>query len=122
MYPLTVTGISDGTATHDYAMVGWPKENATIRREAAAALDQPALLQVGHETSGKDLRMVTRSRVGFSRVVEDADGNQGTQEAYLVIVTPDKITTTASVKKTAMELLNFMGTSGILDQLLAREV
>lgn len=121
MYDNTIPDLNDGTVDHDYSIVSI-EPYKSIRREAAAALDQPALLTISHQTSGSGLATRTRSLVRLDRTVEDGDGNQGMQSAYLVIDSPDKITSTAILKNSVNELIDFLGTATYVDKLLAREI
>jgi hypothetical protein len=121
-YPSQIPDLNDGTVDHDYDLVDMSKPYFAVRREAAAALDQPATITISHQTTGSGLQTKTRSLVRLDRVVEDADGNQATQSAYLVVEVPEKITTTASVTKTVAELVDFLGTSGYVAKLLNKEV
>jgi hypothetical protein len=121
MYPTTTPNISDGTDNHVYDVVAIGSYNC-VRREAGAALDQPATLTVSHQHTGSGLSSKTRSLVRFDRVVEDGDGNQATQSAYLVVETPTKISSDASIKKTITELTSFLAISGYVDKLLNEEI
>lgn len=119
MYPTDTPNISDGTVNHVYSLVsmGNGEEISSVRREAAAAADQPATLTIKHQVSGKDLAVVNSSLLRFDRVVEDGDGNQGTVSAYLVLRWPPKVTTAAVAQKSVTELTSFLSIAGYKDKL-----
>lgn len=121
MYPTTTPNIYDGTDNHVYDVVEIGSYRC-VRREAGAPLDQPATLTVSHQHTGSGINTKTRSLVRFDRTVEDGDGNQATQSAYLVVETPTKISNDASIKKTITELTSFLAISGYVDKLLNEEI
>jgi hypothetical protein len=93
-----------------------------VRREAAAAADQPALMTISHQQSGSDLQHRVSTLVRFERIQEDAAGNQGSVEASLVFRWPDKIVTAAVAQKTLIELIAFLAISGYKDKLTNLEI
>lgn len=121
MIPIDTANITDGTDNHVYSIVSI-EPYKSIRREAAAGNDQPALLTISHQRTGTGLTSRTRSLVRFDRTVEDADGNQATQSAYLVLEVPTKITSDASIGKTLNELVAFLAVSGYTGKILNEEI
>lgn len=117
MYPTDTPNISDGSANHVYSLVKLGSDEiSSVRREAAAPSDQPADLIIKHQTTGSDLKTVNSSLLRFDRVVEDADGNQGTVTCYLVLRWPPKITTAAQAQKSVNELVAFLAVAGYKDK------
>jgi len=121
MIPIDTPNITDGTANHVYSVVSIA-DYKSIRREAAAAADQPALLTISHQFSGVDLAHKVSSLVRFERTVEDAAGNQGLVEAYTILRWPDKITTAAIAQKTLNEMIAFWAVSGYKDRITNVEI
>lgn len=123
MYPNDTPNISDGTSNHVYSLVslGAGKDISSVRRESAAAADQPATLTIKHQTTGKDLATTNSSLIRFDRVVEDAGGNQGTVSAYLVFRWPPKVTDAATALKSVTELVSFLGIATYKDKMANQE-
>jgi hypothetical protein len=98
--------LSDGATNHVYSLVGMALLDSQ-RRNAAAPLDQPENMRISHQTTGKLLETVNRSRVLLTKVVEDASGNQGEIKVSLVVQVPAKLTTTAAALLVAKQLIVF---------------
>lgn len=117
MYPIDTAAISDGSATHIYSQVLMGQDRIeSVRRESAAPADQKALLTIKHRESGKDEQTVVESVVRFDRVVEDANGTQGTVSAQLTLRWPNKIATAATAQKSLNELIAFFAIAGYKDK------
>lgn len=119
MFPNDTPNITDGTNNHVYSLtsMGSGDEISSVRREAAAPADQPARLTIKHQTSGTDIGTKYSSLVRFDRVVEDANGNQGTVECYMVLRWPPKVCTAATAQKSINELVAFLGIAGYKDKI-----
>jgi hypothetical protein len=98
--------LSDGAVNHVYSSVGGSLYDVT-RRNATAALDQPELIRISHQVTGKALTTTNRSRVVISKTVEDAAGNQDEIKVSLIIQVPAKLTTAAAVLLVAKQIVAF---------------
>lgn len=122
MYPTDTPNISDGTSNHVYSLVSLGADKVeSVRRETAAAADQPAHLTIKHQVIGTGDSSVNSSLVRFDRVVERADGTQGTVSAYLVFRWPPKVCDAATAQKSLNELIAFLGIAGYKDKLTNME-
>lgn len=122
MYPLDTANINDGTSNHIYSLVKMgEKDISSVRREAAAPADQPALLTIKHREVGSGVGTVQESMIRFERIQEDAEGNQGTASAQLVLRWPSKVCSAADAQKTLNELIAFFAVAGYKDKFTASE-
>jgi hypothetical protein len=122
MYPIDSANISDGTDNHVYALRKLGENKIfSLRAEAAAPSDQPATVTISHEESGAGDNTQYSSLLRFDRVVERADGVQGTVTFYGVLRYPPKIATSVQVGKTMTEFVSFLAVAGYKDKFIARE-
>jgi hypothetical protein len=123
MYPNDTANISDGTSNHVYSLVtlGEKGQIASERTEASAPADQPAKLTIKHKTVGTELATEAQSMIRFDRVVEDANGNQGTVSHQLTSRWPVKICTSATAQKGLNEMKAFFAVAGYQDKFYQQE-
>lgn len=121
MFPNDTAAITDGSVTHVYGLTSLG-DRKSIRSESAAPSDLPAEVTISHQDVGTGLGLRRRSNLSFSRMAEDADGNQGVVRAYLVVEQPLKIASTATVKKTTTELIAFLAVATYHDKFLTAEI
>lgn len=122
MYPNDTAAISDGAVTHVYSLVKLgEKDIMSVRRESAAPADQPSLLTIKHREVGSGLTAEVQSVLRVDRVVEDAQGNQGTVSCQLTLRWPSKITTAVIAQKGINEVVSFLAVAGYKDKFTNQE-
>lgn len=120
MLPNDTANITDGTSNHVYGLttVG---VNSSVRSESAAPADQPATLSIAHQTSGKGVATVRRTKVRFDRTYVDGD-DSAKVSVYMVIEHPLQIATDAQVIKSVNELVALTAVSGYLAKIVGGEI
>lgn len=120
-FPTTIPTLTDGTVDHNYDLRNYDGRRA-IRKDDQSTLDLPATMTIQHSETGSGLQSKQNSNVRFDRVVEDADGNQGTIECLWTLRIPTKIATTAQVTEQVNQLIDFLGTGTYVAQVINGEV
>lgn len=123
---ITEPTLNDGAANHIYSRQtlsgSKPNKWGSQFSEAAAAADQPAGFSILHQVIGTGINTRHRDSVQFTRVVEDADGNQGTIVRTVTEDYPVKIATAAQLDKTNAECVAFHAIAGRVAEIRAGEV
>lgn len=120
MYPNPIP-ISNGTATINFDYRGSQVDQSQYN-DASAALDQEHKLSVKHQRQGSGTSRVRKTLVRIDRIVEDAQGVQGTLSVYTVVVIPEGIATSAQVTEQVTLMKNFLAATGYIAKIVAADI
>lgn len=112
---------SNGTSTINFDYRG-SQTNQSEYKDASAALDQPHTLKVSHQYSGSGLTRRRRTLTRIDRVVEDANGEQGTLSVYLVVDIPEGVSTTTQVTEQVTLMKNHLAASGVIGKIVSADI
>jgi hypothetical protein len=122
MYPNPIALDAPGETTTSFNYQG-STIDASLYKDASAALDVPHTLTIKHQTSKTgQVGQERRTLVRFDRRVENEQGEQGTLSVYQVIVIPEKIATAAQVEGELELMREFLKSDGFIDKIIAGEI
>lgn len=121
MYPNPIV-INDGAANRSFDYRGSGNEQSSYR-DATAPLDQPHTISIKHTVAGKgSVNQTRRTLVRIDKVVENAEGVQGTLSAYVVLVVPEKVATSAQCTAELTLLSDFLMQTGFIAKIVAQDL
>lgn len=121
MFPNPIA-LNNGTIAVNFDNRG-NTENQSNFIDASASLDQTHTLTIAHTSTNVGKPNETRrSKYRFDRVVENAQGVQGTVSVYLNVVVPTKVATSTQVTEEINLMMDFLGQTGFDGKILRAEI
>lgn len=122
MYPNPIP-LNDGTVEINYDYRGTDVNTGSIYKDATAPLDQARTVRIRHTTANESKSSEVRStNIQITRVVENAEGVQGSILSNITIRIPTKVATVAQVTEELNQLKDFLTNAGYIDKIIAAEV
>lgn len=121
MYPNLIEDLTDGTVDHDYDLQAI-EGRTSIRSDVSATFDEPAVLKIAHNESGKGENLYRNSTVRIDRTVTDTDGNQNVISFYVVGRIPLKTATAAQCAEVLSQLTDFFATADYATRFINGEI
>lgn len=121
MYPNPIV-LNDGSADKSYDFRGTNNEQS-FYRDNSAPLDQPSTLTVKHSTTQVNtINQNRRTLIRLDDKVEDSNGNQGTLSAYVNLVVPEKVATSAQCTAILEKLRDFLNNTGNIARVVNQDL